>query len=421
MLKPQAWLRRIRPAGKTLWQWRYRTLLVLSTLAALWHFGLPLLLGPVIYADRVVRAEFVQSVVASGHVEAPFRVNVSSQITGVVVDVPVSEGQAVKSGDALVVLDDREARAAVIQAQSSVAQAEARLRQLRELTLPLAEETLRQATATLTNAQQTYIRAAKLAADGYGTQAALDEAQKSLDVARAQVRYAELQVFTNRPSGSDYVMTETQLSQALAVLATAQAKLNYTIITTPRDGILISRDVERGAVVQPSNVLMKLSPSGDTEIVVQIDEKNLGLIVVGQSALGSADAFAKDTFAAEVVYINPGIDLQRGSVEVKLRIPTPPSYLRQDMTVSVDIETARRPNALVIPASDLRGVSTGKPWVIKIVGAHATRQPVQVGLVSGGKAEILKGLSENELVLPATLAVKEGGRVRVRTAHERTL
>ena len=58
--------------------------------------------------------------------------------------------------------------------------------------------------------------------------------------------------------------------------------------------------------MQPSNVLMKLSPTGDTQLVVQIDEKNLGLIAVGQQALASADAFPKEAFAAEVVYINPG-------------------------------------------------------------------------------------------------------------------
>ena len=364
-------------------------------------------------------ADFVQSVVASGHVEAPFRVNIGSQITGVVASVPVSEGQAVKAGDTLILLDDREARAAVVQAEGALAQSEARLRQMRELTVPSAEEALRQAMATLVNAQKTYDRALALAAAGSGTKAALDEAIKSLDIARAQVRNGELQVFTNRPGGSDYVMAETQLNQARASLATAQSRLSYTVITAPRDGILISRDVERGNVVQPSNVLMKLSPAGDTELVVQIDEKNLGLIAIGQKALASADAFPKDTFAAEVIYINPGIDLQRASVEVKLRVPEPPAYLRQDMTVSVDIEVAKRPDALIVPAASLRGMVSGKPWVMKVNNGHATRQPVKVGLVSAGKAEILDGLNAGELVFPATAALKAGARIRARVVPAR--
>jgi HlyD family secretion protein len=415
-LEPAAILRKLLPILAAAWPWRFRAPALLAALAALWYFGVPLIFGPVVNVDPVVRAEFVQSVVASGHVEAPFRVNIGSQITGVVADVAVAEGQSVKVGDTLIVLDDREARAAVVQAESAVAQTEARLRQLRELTLPSAEEALTQAQATLLNAQQVYDRTAELAGKGVATKATLDDATRALNVARAQVRSAEFQVFTNRPGGSDYVMAETQLNQARANLVTAQSRLSYTIIKAPRDGILISRDVERGNVVQPNNVLMRLSPFIDTQLVVQIDERNLGFISVGQKALASADAFPKETFAAEVMYINPGVDLQRASVEVKLRVPEPPAYLRQDMTVSVDIETARHRDALIVPAESIHGLAGTHPWVMKVEGRHARRETIGVGLVSGGKAEVLSGLKPGELVIPATASVKEGGRIRARLA-----
>lgn len=404
---------RLRTALARLWSWRWRGLLLLVLLAAGYVFGVPRLFGPVVTVEPVIRADFVQSVVASGHVETPFRVNVGSQITGIVADVPVMEGQSVKTGDTLVVLDDREARAAVVAAEGAVAQAEARMRQLRELTLPSAEEALRQAQATLVNAQAVYDRASRLAREGIGTQAALDEATRALNIARAQVRTAEFAVFTNRPGGSDYVVAETQLNQSRANLATAQSRLSYTVIKASRDGILISRDVERGNIVQPSNVLMRLSPSGETQIVVQIDERNLGLIAVGQKAIASADAFPKQTFAAEIVYINPGVDLQRASVEVKLRVIEPPAHLRQDMTVSVDIETARRAQALVLPAQHIRGLGNS-PWVLTAEGSHAVRQPVEIGLVSGGKAEVLKGVDEGDWIIPPAANVREGDRVRAR-------
>jgi HlyD family secretion protein len=410
----------LREAAALAWAWRMRGPAILATLAAIWYFGASVLFGPTVEADPVVRADFVQSVVASGHVEAPFRVNVGSQITGVVADIPVAEGQSVKAGETLLVLDDREARAAVVQAEGAVAQAEARLRQLRELTLPSAEENLTQAQATLANAQATYDRASQLAKTGVATRATLDDATRALNIARAQVRSAEFQVYTNRPGGSDYVMAETLLNQARAALASAWSRLSYTVVKAPRDGTLISRDVERGNVVQPSNVLMKLSPSADTQLVVQIDEKNLGLIALGQKALASADAYAKQAFDAEVTYINPGVDLQRASVEVKLNLPQPPAYLRQDMTVSVDIETARHPSALVVPAGSLRGLNTATPWVLKAEARRAKRQPVTVGLVSAGKAEILDGLKEGDLVLPVSAIVKEGARIRARAVPQRT-
>jgi HlyD family secretion protein len=415
-VEPAMVLRKLRPVFDAAWRWRFRAPALLVALAAVWFFGVPVVFGPVVYVDPVVHAEFVHSVVASGHVEAPFRVNIGSQITGVVVDVPVEEGQSVRAGDILILLDDREARAAVVQAEGAVAQAEARLRQLRELTLPSAEEALAQARATLLNAQHGYERAAELAGKGVATKATLDDATRALDVARAQVRSAEFQVFTNRPGGSDYVMAETLLNQARANLVTTQSRFSYTIIKAPRDGVLIWRDVERGNVVQPNNVLMRLSPFVDTELVVQIDERNLGLVRVGQKALASADAFPKDTFEAEVIYINPGVDLQRASVEVKLRVLNPPAYLRQDMTVSVDVETARHPGALVAPTVSVRDPTGDHPWVMKFEGRHAKRQPVSVGLVGGGKAEILDGLNEGDLVVPATVTVKEGARIRARTA-----
>jgi HlyD family secretion protein len=164
---------------------------------------------------------------------------------------------------------------------------------------------------------------------------------------------------------------------------------------------------------------MRLSPAGATLLVVQIDEKNLGLIAIGQAALASSDAFPKETFAARVVYINPGIDLQRASVEVKLLAPSPPAYLRQDMTVSVDIEVSRRPSALVVPAASIIGLGTINPTALKVEGGRAVSQSVKVGLTSTGKAEIIDGLKVGDHVLSAPAGVKDGARIRARSTPAR--
>ncbi len=397
------------------WAWgrKWSVAVVMAALLAGSYYGPTTVFGPRVATSVAVRGPFVQSVVASGRVEAPFRVEIGSQITGVVAEVPVIEGQAVKAGDPLLVLDDREARAAVVQAEGVVAQARAKLRQLRELTLPSAEQTLRQAQATLLNAHKAYERAAKLAGDGYTTKSALDEAIRNQDIAQTQVQTAQFQVFTSRPGGSDFVMAETQINQALASLATAQSRLTYTVVKAPRDGTLISRDVEVGNVVQAGKILMKLSPSGATQLVVQIDEKNLSLIAIGQSALASADAYAKETFAAEVVYINPGVDLLRASIEVKLRVPDPPAYLREDMTVSVDIEVARRDDAVTIATGSIRGMTTPEPWVLKVQSGRARRQEVTIGIVSGGQTEVIAGLdAQDEVIAASNTDVQAGQRVR---------
>ena len=395
-----------------LWSHRWFVLVaVLACAVATWQ-GARLLLGPAVVVDQVKRGNLVETVVASGHVETPFRVEIGSQITGTVEDVLVQEGQQVTKGQALIALDDRELKAAVVQAQGAVDQAEARVRQIVELTLPSARESLTQAQANLLNAQQTFDRTSKLFNAGFATRAALDDAQKTLDVARTQVRTAEFQVYTADINGSDYVMAQTQLNQARANLQTATSRLSYATIAAPRDGVLISRSVERGTVVQPGRILLVLAPAGETQLVLQIDERNLGKIALGQHALASADAFPNQRFDAVVSYINPGIDITRASVEVKLVVPEPPDYLRQDMTVSVDIESARRDGALVLPVRDVHDMLSGTPWLMVVRGGRAAKQPVTLGIRGNSNVEILGGAAEGDLAVPATANLLTGQRLR---------
>ena len=285
--------------------------------------------------------------------------------------------------------------------------------ELREVSLPAAEQALIQAQANLTQARQQHDRAKELKAKGFVSQAALDDAQRNLDVAESQLRAAKLQVATNRPSGSDFALAQTALAQARATLGVAQAKLDQTVILAPVDGTLISRNVEPGNVVQSGKELMALAPEGETQVVVQIDEKNLAQLRIGQHALASADAFPKERYEAVLVYINPGIDALRGSVEVKLRVPKPPAYLRQDMTVSVDIEVARSAGTVVVPADTVRDASGAQPWVLAVDGGRAVRRAVKLGLKGDGRVEVLDGVAPGDRLISASQAmVGSGQRVR---------
>jgi HlyD family secretion protein len=371
------------------------------------------LLGPQVPVYLVEQGDILQTVVASGRVETPLRVDVGAQITGRVAAIPVAEGQSVRNGQLLIVLEDSEAKAAVAAARAAVLQNQARLQQVLDAALPAAAQALRRAQATSLNARAQYERIQALKARNLASQADLDTARMNLDVAESDMHSAQLQVDTNSPAGSDYRVAETSLQQALASLGTAQARLGYTRIAAPVDGTLIARDVERGDVVQPGKSLMVISPSGPTQLVVQIDEKNLAMLHVGQRALASADAYPDRTFAAAVVYINPGVDATRGSVEVKLGVPSAPVYLRQDMTVSVDIEVARRTHTLILNADAVRDGTTPAPWVTRVVHGRTQRQRVALGARGTGRVEILQGLQAGDRVLSATkVPVADGARVR---------
>ncbi|MBI3350532.1 MAG: efflux RND transporter periplasmic adaptor subunit [Burkholderiales bacterium] len=390
-----------------------RPLLVLSGVAALalaLVFGTPLVLGQRVQVVTLTPRDLVRSVVATGHVEAPHRVEIGSQVVGTVKLVPVDEGQTVKAGQRLVELDDAELRAAAREADVAVLQAQARVRQLQEVQRPVAAQAQRQAQATLDNAQAQWRRQQDLYNQGYVGQAALDDARKSLALADAQLGAARKQLDATQAGGSDAAVAVAALAQARAGADLAHARLRYATLTAPEDGQLISRGVERGDVVQPGKTLMVLSPAGETQLVVQFDEKHLGLLAPGQRALASADAFADQRFGAEVAYINPGVDLQRGSVEVKMRVPQPPAYLRQDMTVSVDVEVARRNQVLVVPLDLLHDAGSTSPWVLKLADGRARRQVVRLGLRGAGAVEVLEGLRTGDQLAPAD--TREGARLR---------
>ncbi len=371
------------------------------------------LLGMPVKVYAATNGELVQSVVASGRVISPQRVTIALQGSGRVVRVAVAEGQSVEPGQLLIELDNSDSRASLAQASAGVAQAQARLQQLGELSQPQAQQALAQAQATARQARKTLDRNRDLVAQGFISQAAVDEAQRAVDVAEAQVASAQAQVKTKNMGGSDSLLAQAELGQALAGQQLARAKLDQGLVFAPGGGVLISRNVEVGDIVQPGKALMVLATSGKVQILVQIDEKNLSKIALGQKAYASSDAFATQRFDAVVGYINPGVDAARGSVEVKLNVANPPAYLRQDMTVSVDIETARRTATVVIATSVLQDAATDKPWVLVVRGARTVKQFVKLGLRGDTRVEVLDGITVGESVVPASKAgVKVGQRVR---------
>lgn len=372
-------------------------------------------LGTPVASFPVRIGDLTQTVVASGRVITPERVAIAAQVVGRVVRIAVKEGSEVVRGELLIELDSSDARAALAQANATQALASAQLRALREVELPAAEQNLREAQANLTQAERQLTRVRDLKTRGFVGQADLDTAQRNRDVAASQVGAARLQVITRQADGSGAAMAQASLAQAQATLGQATAKLAQYLILASASGILISRDVESGDIVQPGQVLMRLASSGQTQIEVLLDEKNLGKLKIGQTALASADAYPNERFAASVSYINPGIDATRGAVEVRLDIAAPPEYLRQDMTVSVDIATAQRNAVLVMPTGAIHDINGTAPWVLVVRERRAVHQAITLGLLGDENAEVLSGLADGEQVIPVSAAtVLAGAHVRAR-------
>ena len=394
-------------------QFKIIVLVILLACTAI-YFVRNVVLGTPIDVQYATTGELTQTVVASGRIFTPQRISIAAETIGRVVDIPVIEGQAVNQGQLLIQLNDADERANIANAHAAILQAKAKLRQLREVILPSANQSLSQANSNVEQLRRQLARITELKQKGFISQAQLDIAKRDFDVANSQVNAARLQVQTNQASGSDLALASAAIAQANASLKLAFIKQQEDAILAPTNGTLISRGVEVGDIVQPGKELMALAANGPTQIAVLLDEKNIAKIALNQPALASADAFAGQRFNAVVSYINPGIDATRGSVEIKLLVNKPPSYLRQDMTVSVDIITAHRANALLIPTATLHDASSNAPWVMVVRNKHAERQSVKLGLRGDNQVEVLEGLKTGEALIMANVGtIKANQRVRI--------
>ena len=349
----------------------------------------------------------------SGRVRVVTRVQLSAQVPGRVVAVRADEGRRVKAGDVLVQLDDAEARAAVAQAEAATSQAAGRVEQLRSVGAIVATGALREAETNLARATSELTRLERLATAGAVSQTDLDEARRQVEVARARKSAADAQQVASAPAGADSRVALANLVESQARLAAARVGLAHTRLAAPADGIILRRAVEPGDSVQVGATLVELAADGETQLVIEPDERNLASIRLGQRARASADAFPTTTFDAEISYIAPAVDAERGSVEVRLRVLEPPAFLKPDMTVSVDLSVASKRQVLTVPSDAVRGAATTQPWVLVIEEGRVSRRAVTIGIRGQGSTEIASGLEAGEEVAQsADPTLADGQRVR---------
>ncbi len=402
--------------------------------------------APTVPAVSLRAAPLVRTLQFSGRVATLSRVDAGSTLTGRVLQVAVAAGAQVKQGDVLVRLESDELRAALEQAQASERQAGARLAGLRSTGRSSAQATLVQADSVLVAARADLQRTQDLVAKGFLSAARLDEALRAAAVAQAQQASARAQSAANADQGTDVVQAQAQLALARSATAAAQARLAQAVLTAPADATVLARLVEPGQIVQPGRALLSLALAGPLQLVAQVDERYLEQLQVGQVASVLADAFPDRRFAARVQSSAPLVDAQRGAIEVKFSLPQqPPAFLREDMTLSIEVETARRDSALVVPVAALRGdisttaalrgdISTSAALRGDISTTAALRvdesasaamvlierdgrveeRKVRLGLRTLDSAEVLEGLAVGDTVLLGT-AAKPGQRVRADT------
>lgn len=354
--------------------------------------------GPELPGYRLELRPLVQRVVASGEVGSQSVAQVGSEITGVVAVRHVREGDAVKAGDLLLELRDDEQRA-------RVGEAEAALEQLLQSTRPQAGALLRETRTNLDQATRERERRDALYERGLLSVELREQARRAEIVARVAHERARLAAASLAEGGSEEQMLRQRLEAA-------RVALSRTRIHAQVDGIVQSRAVEPGDLVQPGRTLLEIARAGGREILLPLDEKDLAPVAPGQLAQVVADAYPERAVPARVSYLAPAVDTSRGTLDVHLDLLEPADFLRQGMTVSVNIETGRRARALVLPNDALFAREGSRGEAMRVKGGRVERVAVRLGLRGTGLSEVVEGLEPGDRVLAA--AAEEGHRVRLR-------
>jgi HlyD family secretion protein len=340
----------------------------------------------------------VETVTASGNIRARRTVDMSSDVSARVAELLVQEGDDVRRGQTLLRLDPAQYqanvarnRASLSQAQAQRAQQEANLiRAQRDLDRLLA---LRTRDSLLVSRQQ------------------IDDTRTTLAVADATLESAQHGV-----------------AQAQAALAEAEDQLSKTVFTAPIDGKVTRLNVEEGETViigtmnNPGSLVLTIADLSVIEAVVQVDETDVSLISLGDSASVHIDAFPNQTFVGRVTEIgnsaiNPPSQQSAGQqaaidFEVVLTLEHSDAPLRPDLSATADIVVETRSRVLGVPiiAMTVRTDSTlateggdAEPeeveGVFLVHDDRVTFTPVEIGIAGQEYFEVLSGLSEGDTVV----------------------
>ena len=367
---------------------------------------------------RVSRGNIDAHIAARGRVEGATsqEIKLASRVVGRLKEVPVNDGDAIRQGQIVAVLENNDLAAQVEQSRANVQHAQATLERLQNGARPeeraASRAAMDEAQAAADNARLNFARSQNLFhSGGIISQSELDQAERDWKMAQARLDSAQqnYKLVMAPPRAEDVAAAQAELNLARAQLAQAQDNYDNTFVHSPVSGVVVKRYMNPGESISYESLYQPIvSVSDTTHLMVrtEIDETDVGKIRIGQRAAVRCDAFRGQTFYGHVVRISGGL----GPKKIQTDNPTekidldiletfveldPGSPLRVGLRVDVYIELARKDNVLVIP---LRAVETqdGVPTVHVRTASGVETRKVQLGAQDGLNIEVADGLHEGE-------------------------
>jgi RND family efflux transporter MFP subunit len=354
--------------------------------------------GPAVSVETatISRTSIERHADLSGTLVSPDQAKVSSEVAGIVREVPVQLGTEIRAGDALVRLEPRELSLALERADSALKQVEAQLGLTRSDSeqVPPDEEvaTVRQAAANRDDAKAAYDRAQQLSGRGLVSKVDRDTAETRMKVMEANYQAALDNVRALRAT-----LQDRRASYDLAV-----KKLNDAVIKAPVAGSVSERLVQPGEFIRENTQVVTIVQMNPLKLRTSIQEKFAGLIRQGQDVKFSVEAFPDRTFDGKVAYVSPAVDQTTRTFAIESLVDNSDRVLKPGFFAKGTIALKVDDNVMVVPddtVSTLAGVST----VYVIEDSKARQQIVTLGAHEGKKWEIVEGLKGNEVLAASQL------------------
>jgi len=297
---------------------------------------------PTVTTAAITRGDIVETVGATGTLQAVTTVQVGSQVSGNISYLGADYNSLVKKGQVLARLDPSLFEAQTQQSRANLAQARANNAK--------AQSDLERNRVQLIDAQQKFNRAKELSARSLLPQSDLDSAKIAVDTAQATVQSQQ----------STVIQTQAAISQAEAAVNQNQVNLEHTVITAPIDGLVISRSVDVGQTVaasmQAPTLFVLAADLTKMQVVANLDESDVGRIRPNQTVTFRVDAYPTDTFRGTVsqVRLEPKVQQNVVTYATVIDVPNADLRLKPGMTANVNVEISRANNALRIPNAALR-------------------------------------------------------------------
>ncbi|MBI4468860.1 MAG: efflux RND transporter periplasmic adaptor subunit [Acidobacteria bacterium] len=351
--------------------WGVLVLLVAAALALSYGFMKRSSAAGDYITGTVDRGTIEMSVVATGTVNAVTTVQVGSQVSGTIETLNGTDfNSIVKKGQVVAKLNQdtyqaqlKRALADLQSAQANTLTAEAALNN-QKANLASTRANLEALRVAREDADRLLARNRELKADKViserdfeAAQAAADGAIARFNEAKSRVAQAEAQV---RSAEANIEQARAQVLQARAAVDLAQANLDHTVITSPIDGVVVSRNVDVGQTVAASLQAPTLFTIANDltrmQAIAKVDEADIGKLAVGGPASFTVDAFPEDNFKGRIQEVRLNAQVQQNVViyDVVIEVANPDFKLRPGMTANLTMSVVRRENALTIPNAALR-------------------------------------------------------------------